>query len=159
MSASQSCCSGKKQRDPYLRLLFAPSITHGPPCPAASNGSGSGASRVCIGLSHCPASISPCACERSGQQYARFTRTRVFINPSTYEKKAKEVGQWVTAFDLGTFLCPTLILNSGAGQTAPKSASRGDVFADIRRAFSYQTHIFTDGIKSGLLPPESTCKK
>ena len=98
-------------------------------------------------------------CERSGQTYARVTRTRVFINLSLHEKRVKEVGQWGTAFDLGTLLCPTFMLNSGAGQTAPKSASRGDVFADIRRAFSYQTHIFTDGIKSGLLPPESTCKK
>ena len=78
---------------------------------------------------------------------------------STYKKKAKEVGQWVTAFNLGTFPSPTLILNSEAGQTAPKSACRGDVFADIRRVFSYQTHIFTDGIKSGLLPVNSTCKK
>ena len=33
-------------------------------------------------------------CERSGQTYARFTRTRVFINLSLYEEKVKEVGQW-----------------------------------------------------------------
>ena len=91
-------------------------------------------------------------CERSGQTYARFTRTRVFINLSLYEEKVKEVGQWGTAFDLGTLLCPTLILNSGAGQTASKSASRGDVFADIHRAFTRVTHLFTGGIKSGLLP-------
>ena len=84
---------------------------------------------------------------------------RVLNNLSIYEEKVKEVGQWGTAFDLGTLLCPTLILNSGAGQTASKSASRGDVFADIHRAFSCLTHLFAGGIKTRLLPPESTCKK
>ena len=98
-------------------------------------------------------------CERSGQTYARFTRTRVFINLSLYEEKVKEVGQWGTAFDLGSLPCPTLILSSGAGQTAPKSASRDDVFADIRRAFSCLTHLFAGGIKTCLLPVNSTCKK
>ena len=91
-------------------------------------------------------------CERSGQTYARVTRTRVFINLSSHEKKVKEVGQWGTAFDLGVLPCPTFNLNSGAGQTDPKSASRGDVFADIHRAFTRVTHLFTGGIKSGLLP-------
>ena len=91
-------------------------------------------------------------CERSGQTYARVTRTRVFINLSLHEKKVKEVGQWGTVFDLGVLPCPTFNLNSGAGQTAPKSASRGDVFADIHRAFTRVTHLFTGGIKSGLLP-------
>ncbi len=91
-------------------------------------------------------------CERSGQTYARVTRTRVFINLSLYEEKVKEVGQWGTVFDLGVLACPTFNLNSGAGQTDPKSASRGDVFADIHRAFTRVTHLFTGGIKSGLLP-------
>ena len=98
-------------------------------------------------------------CERSGHHYARFTRTRVFINLSLCEEKVKEVGQWGTAFDLGTLPCPTSNVNSGAGQTAPKSASRGDVFADIQRAFSRLTYLFAGGIKCCLLPPESTCKK
>ena len=98
-------------------------------------------------------------CERSGQTYARFTRTRVFINLSLYEEKVKEVGQWGTAFDLGALPCPTSNVNSGAGQTAPKSASRGDVFADIHRVFPRLAHLFAGGIKTGLLPPESTCKK
>lgn len=98
-------------------------------------------------------------CERSGHLYARFTRTRVFINLSLYEEKVKEVGQWVTAFDLGALTCPTSNVNSGAGQTAPKSVSRGDVFADIHRVFPRLTHLFAGGIKTGLLPPESTCKK
>ncbi|NNB51432.1 hypothetical protein [Pseudomonas fragi] len=91
-------------------------------------------------------------CERSGHHYARFTRTRVFINLSLYEEKVKEVGQWGTAFDLGILPCPTFNLNSGAGQTSPKSVSRGDVFADIHRVFNRLTHLFADGIKSGLLP-------
>lgn len=91
-------------------------------------------------------------CERSGQTYARVTRTRVFINLSLHEKKVKEVGQWGTVFDLGVLACPTFDLNSGAGQTGPKSASRGDVFTDIHRAFTCVTHLFTGGIKSGLLP-------
>ena len=98
-------------------------------------------------------------CERSGQTYARVTRTRVFINLSLHEKKVKEVGQWGTAFDLGVLPCPTFMLNSGAGQTAPKSASRDDVFADIRRAFSCLTYLFAGGIKTCLLPVNSTCKK
>lgn len=98
-------------------------------------------------------------CERSGHLYARFTRTRVFINLSLYEEKVKEVGQWGTAFDLGTLPCPTSNVNSGAGQTALKSVSRGDVFADIHRVFARLTHLFAGGIKTGLLPPESTCKK
>ena len=102
---------------------------------------------------------APRPCEHSGQQYARFTRMRVLNNLSIYEEKVKEVGQWGAAFDLGTLLCPTLILNSGTGQTASKSASRGDVFADIHRAFSCLTHLFAGGIKTRLLPPESTCKK
>ena len=106
-----------------------------------------------------PPLSAPRICERSGQQYARVTRTRVFINLSLHEKRVKEVGQWGTAFDLGTLLCPTFILNSGAGQTAPKSASRGDVFADIQQAFSRLTYLFAGGIKCCLLPPESTCKK
>ena len=91
-------------------------------------------------------------CERSGQTYARVTRTRVFINLSLHEKKVKEVGQWGTVFDLGVLACPTFDLSSGAGQTGPKSASRGDVFADIHWAFTRLTHLFTGGIKSGLLP-------
>lgn len=91
-------------------------------------------------------------CERSGQTYARVTRTRVFINLSLHEKKVKEVGQWGTVFDLGVLPCPTFNLNSGAGQTDPKSASRGDVFADIHQAFTRVAHLFTGGIKSGLLP-------
>lgn len=98
-------------------------------------------------------------CERSGQTYARFTRTRVFINLSLYEEKVKEVGQWGTAFDLGALPCPTSNVNSGAGQTGPKSVSRGDVFADICGAFTRLTHLFTGGIKTRLLPPESICKK
>ena len=91
-------------------------------------------------------------CERSGQTYARVTRTRVFINLSLHEKTVKEVGQWGTALDLGALPCPTSNVNIGAGQTAPKSASRGDVFADIHWAFTRLTHLFTGGIKSGLLP-------
>ena len=91
-------------------------------------------------------------CERSGQTYARVTRTRVFINLSLHEKKVKEVGQWGTVFDLGVLPCPTFNLNSGAGQTDPKSASRGDVFADIQRAFSRLTYLFAGGIKCCLLP-------
>ena len=91
-------------------------------------------------------------CERSGQTYARVTRTRVFINLSLHEKKVKEVRQWGTAFDLGVLPCPTFNLKSGAGQTDPKSASRGDVFADIHRAFTRVAHLFTGGIKSSLLP-------
>ena len=98
-------------------------------------------------------------CERSGQTYARVTRTRVFINLSLYEEKVKEVGQWGTAFDLGALPCPTSNVHSGAGQTGPKSVSRGDVFADICGAFTRLTHLFTGGIKTRLLPPESTCKK
>ena len=98
-------------------------------------------------------------CERSGQQYARFTRTRVFIYLSLYGERVKEVGQWGAAFDLGTFLCPASILNSGAGQADPKSASRGDVFADIRWVFCCLTHLFAGGIKTRLLPVNSTCKK
>ena len=80
-----------------------------------------------LGCPTVPPVNAPRTCERSGQQYARFTRMRVLNNLSIYEEKVKEVGQWGTAFDLGTLLCPTLILNSGAGQTASKSASRGDV--------------------------------
>lgn len=91
-------------------------------------------------------------CKRSGHLYGRFTRTRVFINLSLYEEKVKEVGQWGTAFVLGALPCPTSNVNSGAGQTDPKSASRGDVFADIHRVFNRLTHLFADGIKSGLLP-------
>lgn len=102
---------------------------------------------------------APRPCEHSGQQYARFTRMRVLNNLSIYEEKVKEVGQWGRAFDLGTLLWPTLIQSSGAGQTTAKSASRGDVFADIHRAFSCLTHLFAGGIKTRLLPPESTCKK
>ena len=98
-------------------------------------------------------------CERSGQTYARFTRTRVFINLSLYEEKVKEVGQWGTAFDLGALPCPTSNVNSGAGQTGPKSVSRGDVFPDIRGAFTRLTHLFAGGIKTSLLPVNSTCKK
>ena len=98
-------------------------------------------------------------CERSGQTYARFTRTRVFINLSLYEEKVKEVGQWGAAFDLGALPCPTSNVSSGAGQTGPKSVSRGDVFTDICGAFTRLTHLFTGGIKTRLLPPESTCKK
>ena len=112
-----------------------------------------------LGCPTVPPISAPRTCERSGQQYARFTRTRVFINLSLYEEKVKEVGQWGTAFDLGALLCPTSIQSSGAGQTAPKSASRGDVFADIRRAFSCLTHLFAGGIKACLLPVNSTCKK
>ena len=112
-----------------------------------------------LGCPTVPPVNAPRTCERSGQQYARFTRMRVLNNLSIYEEKVKEVGQWGTAFDLGTFLCPTLILNSGTGQTASKSASRGDVFADIRRAFSCLTHLFAGGIKTCLLPVNSTCKK
>ena len=99
-----------------------------------------------------PPFSAPRTCGRSGQSYARVTRTRVFINLSLHEKKVKEVGQWGTVFDLGVLPCPTFNLNSGAGQTDPKSASRGDVFADIHRAFTCVTHLFTGGIKSGLLP-------
>ena len=106
-----------------------------------------------------PPLFAPRTCERSGQQYARVTRTRVFINLSLHEKKVKEVGQWGTVFDLGVLPCPTFNLNSGAGQTDPKSASRGDVFADIPRAFSCLTHLFAGGIKTCLLPVNSTCKK
>ena len=102
---------------------------------------------------------APRTCERSGQSYARVTRTRVFINLSLHEKRVKEVGQWGAAFDLGTLPCPTSNVSSGAGQTAPKSASRDDVFADIDRAFTCLTHLFAGGIKCCLLPPESTCKK
>ena len=91
-------------------------------------------------------------CERSGHLYARFTRTRVFINLSLHEKRVREVGQWGTAFDLGALPCPTSNVNSGAGQTAPKSVSRGDLFADIHPVFARLTHLFADGIKSGLLP-------
>ncbi len=91
-------------------------------------------------------------CERCGHHYARFTRMRVFINLSLYEEKVKEVGQWGTAFDLGALTCPTSNVNSGAGQTVLKSVSRGDVFAGIHRVFPRQTHLFADGIKSGLLP-------
>ena len=98
-------------------------------------------------------------CERSGQTYARFTRTRVFINLSLYEETVKEVGQWGTVFDLGALPCPTSNVSSGAGQTAPKSASRDDVFADIDRAFTCLTHLFAGGIKCCLLPVNSTCKK
>ena len=61
-------------------------------------------------------------CERSGQTYARVTRTRVFINLSLHEKKVKEVGQWVTAFDLGVLPCPTFNLNRvGQGRQTPKA--------------------------------------
>ena len=112
-----------------------------------------------LGCPTVPPVNAPRPCERSGQQYARFTRMRVLNNLSIYEEKVKEVGQWGTAFDLGSLPCPTLIQSSGAGQTAPKSASRDDVFADIRRAFSCLTHLFAGGIKTRLLPPESTCKK
>ena len=105
-----------------------------------------------LGCPTVPPVTAPRTCERSGQQYARVTRTRVFINLSLHEKKVKEVGQWGTVFDLGVLACPTFNLNSGAGQTDPKSASRGDVFADIHRAFTRVTHLFTGGIKSGLLP-------
>lgn len=92
--------------------------------------------------------------------YTRASRARVFfINLSLYEEKVREVGQWGTAFDLGAFTCPTSNVNSGAGQTALKSVSRGDVFADIHRVFPRLTHLFAGGIKTGLLPPESTCKK
>ena len=112
-----------------------------------------------LGCPTVPPVNAPRPCERSGQQYARFTRMRVLNNLSIYEEKVKEVGQWGRAFDLGTLLCPTFMLNSGAGQTAPKSASRGDVFADICGAFTRLTHLFTGGIKTRLLPPESTCKK
>lgn len=111
-----------------------------------------------LGCPTVPPVNAPRPCERSGQQYARFTRMRVLNNLSIYEEKVKEVGQWGKTFDLGTLLCPTLILNSGAGQTVPKSVSRGDVFADIPRAFCCLTHLFAGGIKTRLLPPESTCK-
>ena len=112
-----------------------------------------------LGCPTVPPVNAPRTCERSGQQYARFTRMRVLNNLSIYEEKVKEVGQWGTAFDLGTLLCPTLIQSSGAGQTTAKSASRGDVFADIHRVFPRLAHLFAGGIKTGLLPPESTCKK
>ena len=112
-----------------------------------------------LGCPTVPPVNAPRPCERSRQQYARFTRMRDLNNLSIYEEKVKEVGQWGTAFDLGTLLCPTLILNSEAGQTVPKSVSRGDVFADIRRAFCCLTHLLAGGIKTRLLPPESTCKK
>ena len=102
---------------------------------------------------------APRTCERSGQSYARVTRTRVFINLSLHEKTVKEVGQWGTALDLGALPCPTSNVSSGAGQTVPKSASRDDVFADIDRAFTCLTHLFAGGIKCCLLPVNSTCKK
>lgn len=105
-----------------------------------------------LGCPTVPPFSAPRTCERSGQQYARVTRTRVFINLPLYEEKVKEVGQWGTAFDLGVLPCPTFNLNSGAGQTGPKNASRGDLFADIHRLFTRLTHLFTGGIKSGLLP-------
>ena len=105
-----------------------------------------------LGCPTVPPFSAPRTCERSGQQYARVTRTRVFINLSLHEKRVKEVGQWGAAFDSGAFLCPTCIVNSGAGQTTPKSASRGDVFADIQRAFSRLTYLFAGGIKCCLLP-------
>ncbi len=112
-----------------------------------------------LGCPTVPPVNAPRPCERSGQQYARFPRMRVLNNLSIYEETVKEVGQWGIAFDLGTLLCPTLILSSGARQTAAKSVSRGDVFADIPRAFCYLTHLLAGGIKTRLLPPESTCKK
>ena len=112
-----------------------------------------------LGCPTVPLKSASRTCERSGQTYARVTRTRVFINLSSHEKKVKEVGQWGTAFDLGALPCPTSNVNSGAGQTGPKSVSRGDVFADICWAFTRLTHLFTGGIKTRLLPPESTCKK
>ena len=112
-----------------------------------------------LGCPTVPPFSAPRICERSGQQYARVTRTRVFIYLSLYGERVKEVGQWGAVFDLGTFLCPASILNSGTGQADPKSASRGDVFADIQRAFSRLTYLFAGGIKTRLLPPESTCKK
>ena len=112
-----------------------------------------------LGCPTVPPDTAPRTCERSGQQYARFTRMRVLNNLSIYEEKVKEVGQWGTAFDLGSLPCPTMILSSGAGQTAPKSASRDDVFADIRRAFSCLTYLFAGGIKTCLLPVNFTCKK
>ena len=112
-----------------------------------------------LGCPTVPPVNAPRPCEHSGQQYARFTRMRVLNNLSIYEEKVKEVGQWGRAFDLGTLLWPTLIQSSGAGQTTAKSASRGDVFADIPRAFNCLTHLFAGGIKTRLLPPESTCKK
>ena len=112
-----------------------------------------------LGCPTVPPVNAPRPCEHSGQQYARFTRMRVLNNLSICEEKVKEVGPWGRAFDLGTLLWPTLIQSSGAGQTTAKSASRGDVFADIHWAFSCLTHLFAGGIKTRLLPPESTCKK
>lgn len=82
-----------------------------------------------LGCPTVPPVKAPRPCERSGQQYARFTRMRVLNILSIYEETVKEVGQWGAAFDLGTLPCPTLILSSGAGQTPPPKALAGEMYS------------------------------
>jgi len=99
-------------------------------------------------------------CERSGQHHTHVARTRALAFLSLREKEVKRVGQWVKALNCAALTCPTFELNSGTGKTAPEAPGAGEVYSPTFARHSLGVAgIFADGIKWGLLPVNSTCKK
>lgn len=113
-----------------------------------------------LGCPTVPSTAAHRTCERSGQHRALVARTRVFAFLSLREKEVKRVGQWVKALNCAALTCPTLQLNSGTGKTAPEAPGAGAVYSPTFARHSLGVvGIFAVGIKSGLLPVNSTCKK
>ncbi len=83
----------------------------------------------------CPTSLPNIARrthERSASHHAPLARMRFFSFLSLHEKKLKEVGQEGKAPNSAGSSCPTSLLNSGAGRTAPEALEAEiKIFTDI----------------------------
>lgn len=113
-----------------------------------------------LGRPTVPAIYAHRVCERSGQQHAPVARTRVIRFISLCEEEVKKVGQWGEAPNLGACSYPTSSFNRGSAGTEPGALNAVVVYSPTLPRRSYGvTHILAGGVKFGLLPGNSTCKK
>ena len=128
--------------------------------PLRFNAVGQARAASLLGCPTVPPAIPSRPCERSAQHHAQVARTRVIQFLSLHEKEDKKVGQWGEAPNLGALRRPTSVQEGGTYGTAQQqSKPYGGVVPVLFLHRTCVMPILFGGIKSRLLPPESTCKK
>jgi len=101
-----------------------------------------------------------CTCERSGHVRARCTRQRVFNNSLFTRRKSNKGGTVGRGFVFGLRIRPTSFKRVGqVGRLNNEQMAVVMYSPTLLRCWCCIAYILVGGVKSGLLPVNSTCKK